>query len=157
MHSQWKAVFELKRWRQGKVNARVFNPPQVAPPKLNSSNAAFSHNICCSRPWYDNNFTAKNSNSHRLKQTVKGQGQTVNNQSRPFKCQLSRKQVQNWRILTLAEQPRSCRLATPKNNSAPGECHPVEPHCSTEPMKAAIQANWGGRRPWKEKKYHLMV
>lgn len=32
-HSQWKAVFELKRWRQGKVNARVCNPPQVAPPK----------------------------------------------------------------------------------------------------------------------------
>lgn len=23
------------------------------------------------------------------------------------------------------------------------ECHPVEPRCSTEPLKAAIQANWG--------------
>lgn len=90
----------------------------------------------------------KKYNSHKLNQTVfqvqaesAGQGQTVNNQSRPFKCQLSWKQVQKWRIWKVAEQPGSHRLATPKNNSEPSECHPAEPRCSTEALKAAIQAN----------------
>jgi len=61
-----------------------------------------------------------------------GQGQTVNSKSFPFKCQLSRKQVQKWRIWTVAEQHRSHHLATPKNNSVPSQRHPVEPLCSTE-------------------------
>ncbi|KAI9515055.1 hypothetical protein NQZ68_027919 [Dissostichus eleginoides] len=43
----------------------------------------------------------------------------------------------------VAEQPGSHRFATPKNNSVPRECCPVEPRCSTEALKDAIQANWG--------------
>lgn len=44
-HSQWKAVFELKRWRQGKVNARVCNPPpscstQIVQMQLSATSAA---------------------------------------------------------------------------------------------------------------------
>ncbi len=53
-----------------------------------------------------------------------GQGQTVNSQSRPFKCQLSWKQVQKRGIWTVAEQPtfsdaEEQQRATPWSRAAP--------------------------------------
>lgn len=46
------------------------------------------------------------------------EGQTVSNQSCPFKCQLSWKQVQKRRIWRVAEQPGSC-LTAPKDSGVP--------------------------------------
>lgn len=49
-HSQWKAVFELKCWRQGKVNARVCNPPpscstQIVQMQLSATSAAVGRDL----------------------------------------------------------------------------------------------------------------
>lgn len=96
--------------------------------------------------------TKKQSNSHRLKQKHSeskqsaGGGQTVNNQSCPFKCQLSWKQVQKRRIWTVAEQPGS-RLATPRDSSVP-------PHGATAlywSTESYDTSKVGGGGPWKKK------
>lgn len=68
------------------------------------------------------------------------EGQTVNSQSCPFKCQLSWKQVQKRRIWTVAEQPGSC-LTAPKDSGVP-------PHGAT--LTATILTKWGGDGPLKK-------
>lgn len=146
IHSQWKAFLALK----GKMKPRLCNFSQST--MLLHPEETLSFLLQQQLPWSNSlqrELRWLNQTVFKCKQSA-GQGQTVNNQSRPFKCQLSRKQVQKWRrIWTVAEQTRSRRLATPKNNSAPSECHPVEPHCSTEALKAAIQSNQGGKKTMK--------
>ena len=105
-------------------------------------------------------FSGKNSNGFWQNQMVfkskqhDGQGQTVNSQNCPFKCQLSRKQVQKWRIWMVAERRRSRRLATPKNNSSLSQCHPAEPLCSTRSSFSSKLEQEGHE---KQQGGHLMV